>query len=678
LSDLGAESSPQIEFPTDGVARLQADADVSKGLIAERNAVYEHLKDLKPIPELEYKPKATFKESSAKAVLYPLIKRANCLIVAGGFFGDEGKGKTVDAIATHPDVKVVARVNSGENAGHTVFGSDGTKYAFNLCPSGLLTPGKINLIGPECVMDPVSFMEKEISQLIRTGVTYKDMLFVGNVHLVCPHHKLLDLMNSWKNPNMSTIMGMAPVHASKAKRKGLRMDHLFNDRAEAISRLKADLVEYHGAMMQLGITAQELYDKAKDNKKVQPWVLDFICAEDKCAYVMDLYDKHVVQNDAFPSRTDVSHMLRQTIKDGGKVLLEGPQSYWLSNAAEKFWDSGTSANTCAAGMLAASRLSLNGLRTCIINIHKTPGSSRVGSGANPVAFVPSDFFSNTNTTKSDFDAMLLDWDDVSKTFFDSIHANGVVEPKLYSNSTGTYDLGVSMAAATCIHPAHGEFGVTSGRPRVVGFFDCVVHAECMAAQGPYCSISAFDRGDAYDAYGVCIAYVFLHPEGKRMTSNGRTFENGTIIKAGEQLPNQAILRYCHPLIKKVEGWKDTPLYAGSDWWKSRKAPVDLPKAVSEMLDIIEHFTGARVISIGNGPKGEEIIYIKRKAQPEETSDKKPSVKPVRKRDPADGNLYTLSEIMSYYKGKYRKDEIRQYFDITCTPVRTRTRTRKGR
>ena len=63
-----------------------------------------------------------------------------------------------------------------------------------------------------------------------------------------------------------------------------------------------------------------------------------------------------------------------------QVLLEGPQSYFLSNAAEKIWDSGTSANTDASGMLCASRLNLGqtDLRPLFINIHKTPGSSRVG------------------------------------------------------------------------------------------------------------------------------------------------------------------------------------------------------------------------------------------------------------------------------------------------------------
>ena len=41
---------------------------------------------------------------------------------------------------------MVARVNSGENAGHTVFGETGHKYDFHLCPSGLLTAGKVDMI----------------------------------------------------------------------------------------------------------------------------------------------------------------------------------------------------------------------------------------------------------------------------------------------------------------------------------------------------------------------------------------------------------------------------------------------------------------------------------------------------------------------------------------------------
>lgn len=229
-------------------------------------------------------------------------------------------------------------------------------------------------------------------------------------------------------------------------------------------------------------------------------------------------------------RTDVSYLLRETIAKGGKVLLEGPQSYFLSNAAEKFWDSGTSACTDAAGLLCASRLNLqaggpNGsvVRPLTINIHKTPGSSRVrhmtrsllhtlspphsltpsfplplsrpslqvGSGANPCSFVPQHYFSATGASKDDFEAMKLDWRTVSREYFGSVQQNGLLMPGTHTNAVGTFDLGVAMAAATCIHPSHREFGVTSGRPRVVGFFDCVAQAEVMQVQGPYTSISAF-------------------------------------------------------------------------------------------------------------------------------------------------------------------------------------------
>jgi len=524
----------------------------------------------------------------------------------------------VDAIARHPGVQAVARVNSGENAGHTVIGENGVKYDFHLCPSGLLSPGKVNMVGPECVMDPVSFMQREIRQLIDTKIAYMDRLFIGNVHLVCPHHKLLDLIGSWAAPNLSTLQGMGPVHASKAMRRGLRLDHLFNGvdgPGGARSRLERDMSTYFGALKDLGVTEADLLQKAGENGKIQDHVLKFITAKDKAGYVLNLFDEWVVKNPQFPPRADVSFKLRQVLSSGGKVLLEGPQSYFLSCAAEKFWDSGTSANTDASGMLCASRLNLapKDFKPLFINIHKTPGSSRVGSGANPCSFVPQHYFSTTNSTKTDFEQMNLDWRDVSKAYFASIQPNGLLKPGLYTNDTGVYDLGVAMAAATCIHPSHREFGVTSGRPRVVGFFDCVAHAEVMQVQGPYCSISAFDRGDDYDEYAVCIAYIFVHPKGECMYSNGRAFESGTIIKAGEQLPTQQVLHYCQPIVKKVRGWRETPIFARSAWWQKQKHPMALPTPVCELLDIIEHFTRTVVISIGNGPRGDEIIYIKRKS-----------------------------------------------------------------
>jgi adenylosuccinate synthase len=249
-----------------GAKKCQIGVGYNKQLTCERAEVFALLKDFPRLPELDYTPSARYEEAPVEEVLHPLIDEAGVVMVAGAYFGDEGKGKTVDAIARHPAVEVVARVNSGENAGHTVIGESGHKYDFHLCPSGLLTPGKVNVIGPECVMDPVSFMEREVSQLIRTGVQYMDRLFIGNVHLVCPHHKLLDLIGSWDAPNRSTLQGMGPVHASKASRRGLRLDHLFNGRdghGGARLRLERDMAEYWGALKVKGLSEADLFRVAK-------------------------------------------------------------------------------------------------------------------------------------------------------------------------------------------------------------------------------------------------------------------------------------------------------------------------------------------------------------------------------------------------------------------------------
>ena len=59
------------------------------------------------------------------------------LVIIGAQWGDEGKGKIVDALAGQADV--VVRFQGGDNAGHTVF-HDGQKFVFHILPSGILRP----------------------------------------------------------------------------------------------------------------------------------------------------------------------------------------------------------------------------------------------------------------------------------------------------------------------------------------------------------------------------------------------------------------------------------------------------------------------------------------------------------------------------------------------------------
>lgn len=600
-----------------GQCNLKTASEYTFETSERQRMIYEKLRTLPPLPELQEPRRVKeYSEAPLKDSLYRIIESNDVIMVAGAFFGDEGKGKTVDAVAHHPRCTCIARVNSGENAGHTVYDKSGRKFVFNLAPSGLLLPGKRNYIGPECVMDPVSFMEKEMVQLLDAGIDYRDRLFIGNVCIVTPYHKLLDLLGS--AANSSTLKGMAPVHGSKVTKRGIRLDHIFNDEETLRKRLVKDMDTYLGLLKVKNLSDADVVRLCRDENsdgvmRVPDYVIAFAEARDKVQYLVDLYRDRVRANPNFPSRCDVIHELRMAVVRGEKVLLEGPQSYWLSNARTKFWESTTSADTTAAGLMAASQLNFQKFRSVVLNVHKAPGSSRVGIGACPSSFVPQDYFSAQNiktlrdlppTTCVNFEAIqhLLFTEGFPFAGNKAKH-NGIIAPVEYTDETGTYNIGVAMAIGSAQH--HGECGAVTKKPRVCGFFDCVLQHEVNSVQGPYLTISALDRGDEYDKVGVTIAYVYYSPEGKQVDVNGHVYQNGDIIRAGDPVPSEAALYHCHPIVKLVEGWRRSPIGASK-----RRRNTPLPRGLCELLTTVEHFTGCKVLSIGNGPNGDDIIYLR--------------------------------------------------------------------
>ena len=70
--------------------------------------------------------------------------------VIGAQWGDEGKGKVVDWLASRADV--VVRFQGGHNAGHTLVVGNET-YKLSLLPSGLVR-GKLGIISNGVVVDP--------------------------------------------------------------------------------------------------------------------------------------------------------------------------------------------------------------------------------------------------------------------------------------------------------------------------------------------------------------------------------------------------------------------------------------------------------------------------------------------------------------------------------------------
>ncbi len=94
-------------------------------------------------------------------------------VLIGLQWGDEGKGKIVDYLASHYDI--IARFQGGPNAGHTLY-VNGQKVVLRTIPSGVFHEKTLNLIGNGVVIDPVTLQE-EIEGLKKLGVALEHNLF---------------------------------------------------------------------------------------------------------------------------------------------------------------------------------------------------------------------------------------------------------------------------------------------------------------------------------------------------------------------------------------------------------------------------------------------------------------------------------------------------------------------
>lgn len=144
-------------------------------------------------------------------------------IVVGAQWGDEGKGRVVDDLASRANV--VARYNGGDNAGHTIV-AEGHTLGLHLIPSGILNPRAICLIGGGTVINPLRLLE-EIATLRNAGieVTPERLKIAAGAHLILPTHRALDgaqELTLGEQAIGTTARGIGPTYADKARRVGLR------------------------------------------------------------------------------------------------------------------------------------------------------------------------------------------------------------------------------------------------------------------------------------------------------------------------------------------------------------------------------------------------------------------------------------------------------------------------
>lgn len=160
-------------------------------------------------------------------------------VVIGSQWGDEGKGKIIDILASESDV--VVRSSGGNNAGHTVE-ANGEQYKLHLIPSGILNPATLCIVGNGVVVDPKVILE-EIDMLTSRGVDVSNLKIDARAHMILPYHIELDGLSEasrGKGDIGTTKRGIGPCYMDKAERCGIRM-HEFADEKVFRERFKANL-----------------------------------------------------------------------------------------------------------------------------------------------------------------------------------------------------------------------------------------------------------------------------------------------------------------------------------------------------------------------------------------------------------------------------------------------------
>ncbi len=150
-------------------------------------------------------------------------------ILLGLQWGDEGKGKIVDAIS--PGYDIIARFQGGPNAGHSLEFNN-VKHVLHLIPSGIFHPDKLNIIGNGVVIDP-SVFKKEIEGL---GIDLSELtgrlVISSRANLILPTHRVLDAAYESRKGETrigSTLKGIGPAYTDKIARNGLRAGEISRD-----------------------------------------------------------------------------------------------------------------------------------------------------------------------------------------------------------------------------------------------------------------------------------------------------------------------------------------------------------------------------------------------------------------------------------------------------------------
>ncbi len=273
--------------------------------------------------------------------------------VIGAQWGDEGKGKIVDWLASRADV--VVRFQGGHNAGHTLVVGNQT-YKLSLLPSGLVR-GKLGIIGNGVVIDPDALLA-EIAKVRAQGLTVspETLRIADNATLILPVHPALDKAREEQRGDDkigTTGRGIGPAYEDKVGRRAIRVCDL--SEPETLSAKLDELLRHHNTLL-AGLGAPTFEKQA---------LLDKLLA---------------LAPQILPYAEPVWERLDGLRRAGKRILFEGAQAVML-DVDHGTYPFVTSSNTVAATAASGTGFPPSALGF-VLGIAKAY-STRVGSGPFP-------------------------------------------------------------------------------------------------------------------------------------------------------------------------------------------------------------------------------------------------------------------------------------------------------
>ena len=344
--------------------------------------------------------------------------------IVGANWGDEGKGKITDVLAETSDI--VVRFQGGANAGHTIINNYG-RFSLHLMPSGVFYNHTTSVLGNGVALDIEKFCA-ELKSIVDAGVPTPKILVSNRAQVMMPYHVLFDTLEEARLAGKSygsTKSGIAPFFSDKYAKIGLQVNELFDE--EVLQDRLHKVIEIKNAIL------RELYHAPEIN------------------YDELLEEMHRQRDMIAPYVTDTSKFLREALKEGKTVLLEG-QLGTMKDPDHGIYPMVTSSSTLAA-------------------------YGAVGAGIPPYE--------------------IKDIVAVTKAYSSAVGAGDFVSELFGEEADELRRRGGDK----------GEFGATTGRPRRVGWYDAVASKYgCQLQSATEVALTVLDVLGYLKEIKVCVGY----------------------------------------------------------------------------------------------------------------------------------------------------------------------------